>query len=613
MADYCEGGQFDGYTLTTPRDRQLCGEGGGRVVSRGDTGGGCAGDTVQSYAAAGGRQADVNPLYVARSFWRDTRVDEVLTALSERAVPAVEHLIREDQGLADEFISALARLAELADAAVTTDSDEPVYREEDHERFSKLARVVAERGGDDRLSELVETAVSLGEEFQNLTPREIQERLGPVPDALDAEETETEFEIPVPGPDTDSVEAPWSSPWLRRPILTDAVQWDLFPIRAILEELRDAEAAIAEKARSLGNLAANPQGDMKPVDGGFMRSFADCDIYYSAATGAHELHGDIRRKYRQVSGPTRLGLPTTDETSCPDGAGRYNHFAKSASIYWAPTTGPFYVRGGVRFRWASSGWEAGPMGYPVRDEEGMGGLYPSDNPDMQWSHFQHGMIFRHGTEAQFALAATASMTQIKDAIQSAISKRLPARTYDVGWISVTVRPGLYGVDFVRTDDWGYGFNGSTPRQLRLKVRGFVSLPIVSDPTFEIDLGLRFATTWQTTGFTFPTSKTVIAILSYLKISVRGVASDMIYDAIHEGVKGAFSPGQGRPDLPEGSMFLATVPTGANQRGSGNLDFLDVMLQADGSLSVFVNPLPAIPGAIRRLVAQSALDSALETL
>jgi hypothetical protein len=411
------------------------------------------------------------------------------------------------------------------------------------------------------------------------------------------------------------IEGPWASPWLHRPLLTEVelASWDLTPIVEILKMLREAEDAIARKARSLGDLAATPLGDMKPVDGGFVRAFAGCDIYYSGATGAHELHGDIRAKYRQVNGPARLGLPTTDETSCPDGIGRYNHFAKSASIYWTPTTGPFYVRGGVRFRWASSGWELGPLGYPVRDEEGMGGVYPTDNPDMHWSHFQHGMIFSQGPEAQIALAATASVEDIKGAIQSTIARRLPSRSYTVGLITVTVRPGLYGVDHIGTDDWRYGFNGSSPRLLRLRVRGFVSLPIVSDPTFEIDLALQFTTMWQTGGFLFPSSKTVVATLVSSKITVHGVASDAIADAIREGIAGAFSPNPARPEVTGASMVLATVPTGANQKGKGNLDFLDVMLMADGSLNVFVNPVPAIPGAIRRMIAQSAINKALEDL
>ncbi len=68
------------------------------------------------------------------------------------------------------------------------------------------------------------------------------------------------------------------------------------------------------------------------------------------------------------SGP--LGLPTTDETATPDGVGRFNHFTGSggSSIYWTPTTGAQEIQGLIRARWAASGWERGPLGYPATDE-----------------------------------------------------------------------------------------------------------------------------------------------------------------------------------------------------------------------------------------------------
>ena len=59
-----------------------------------------------------------------------------------------------------------------------------------------------------------------------------------------------------------------------------------------------------------------------------------------------------------------LGYPTTDETGTPDGVGRYNHF-QHGSIYWTAATGAHEVLGAVRDKWAASGWEKGPLGFPV--------------------------------------------------------------------------------------------------------------------------------------------------------------------------------------------------------------------------------------------------------
>ena len=48
-----------------------------------------------------------------------------------------------------------------------------------------------------------------------------------------------------------------------------------------------------------------------------------------------------------------LGYPLTDETATPDGVGRYNHF-QGGSIYWTPATGAHEVHGAIRGQWATS-------------------------------------------------------------------------------------------------------------------------------------------------------------------------------------------------------------------------------------------------------------------
>lgn len=91
-------------------------------------------------------------------------------------------------------------------------------------------------------------------------------------------------------------------------------------------------------------------------------------VYWSPATGPHEVHGAIASKYDQLWGPTGiLGYPITDETKTPDTVGRYNHF-QHGSIYWTPTTGAHEVHGAIREQWKASGWEKGPLGYPTSDE-----------------------------------------------------------------------------------------------------------------------------------------------------------------------------------------------------------------------------------------------------
>lgn len=69
---------------------------------------------------------------------------------------------------------------------------------------------------------------------------------------------------------------------------------------------------------------------------GKFSEFENCTIYWTAQTGAHEVHGDIRRKYQNLRGPSGdLGFPTSDELDIPNfsGAGRFNTF-ETGSLLW---------------------------------------------------------------------------------------------------------------------------------------------------------------------------------------------------------------------------------------------------------------------------------------
>jgi LGFP repeat-containing protein len=107
-------------------------------------------------------------------------------------------------------------------------------------------------------------------------------------------------------------------------------------------------------------------------------------IYWSARTGAFEVHGTIRDEWSNVGWEAGvLGYPITDETGAPDGVGRYNVFERG-SIYWTPQTGAHEVHGRIRDAWRDAGWEAGKLGYPIADEVAVTGGRRSD--------FQHGSI-----------------------------------------------------------------------------------------------------------------------------------------------------------------------------------------------------------------------------
>ncbi len=133
-----------------------------------------------------------------------------------------------------------------------------------------------------------------------------------------------------------------------------------------------------------------PQGDAAPTlnNTGYFQNFSNgWSIFWSPGTGAHEVHGDIRGKWAELSWERGfLGYPLTDETGAPDGIGRYNHF-QGGSIYWSPGTGAHEVHGDIRGKWAELGWERGFLGYPLTDETGA--------PDGigRYNHFQGGSIY----------------------------------------------------------------------------------------------------------------------------------------------------------------------------------------------------------------------------
>lgn len=142
-------------------------------------------------------------------------------------------------------------------------------------------------------------------------------------------------------------------------------------------------AALGGDAGLLGP-AVGPEASLV---GGRYRPYQRGAIYYRLPSGAYEVHGAILDRYGRTgweNGP--LGFPVTDEQSAPDRRGRYSHF-QSGSIYWTPATGAHEVRGAILARWAGLRWEAGPLGYPSTGELGTPGGAG------RFNHFQPGSIY----------------------------------------------------------------------------------------------------------------------------------------------------------------------------------------------------------------------------
>jgi hypothetical protein len=155
--------------------------------------------------------------------------------------------------------------------------------------------------------------------------------------------------------------------------------------------VHEVHGAIRDKFDDLGGAGGflgYPITDgIKSPDGtGRFNHFQGGSIYWTALTGAHEVHGAIRDKFNGLGGIGGfLGYPTTDETKPPDGIGRFNHF-QGGSIYWKPTTGAHEVHGIIRDRWEALGWEQSFLRYPTSD------VMPIPNGQGTMSNFERGHI-----------------------------------------------------------------------------------------------------------------------------------------------------------------------------------------------------------------------------
>lgn len=148
----------------------------------------------------------------------------------------------------------------------------------------------------------------------------------------------------------------------------------------------EAAAAITEKYNALGGsggfLGVRTSDVYQTGNGrGYYQNFRHGTIYYSNASGAHEVHGEIRDKYNALGG-TWWAFPTTDESSVGDGRGRFNHFTGGKSIVWTPETRAHVIEGEIRTKWESVGGGR-VYGYPLTDE------LTTPNGRGKYNHFEN--------------------------------------------------------------------------------------------------------------------------------------------------------------------------------------------------------------------------------
>ena len=125
--------------------------------------------------------------------------------------------------------------------------------------------------------------------------------------------------------------------------------------------------------------AGGPMGPLGAKDGeqfdvppdGVGQKYAGGTIFYSPATGANVVTGQILAKYESVGGPQGdLGLPTSSEGDGGLNPSSVVSFAAEDQpvIFWTPDFGAVIVRGAMNAAWTKLGGATGELGAPTADQ-----------------------------------------------------------------------------------------------------------------------------------------------------------------------------------------------------------------------------------------------------
>ncbi|MGY1635040.1 hypothetical protein ACI78V_00105 [Geodermatophilus sp. SYSU D00742] len=136
-------------------------------------------------------------------------------------------------------------------------------------------------------------------------------------------------------------------------------------VRIVNGVIRDRWAAVGWERGILGYPVSDATCGAR--DGGCLQLFQYGSVYWSAATGAHATLGAIGDKWAAQGWEWGgLGYPVTDTTCGLAAGGCFQHF-QGGSVFYSSATGARVVSGGIRDRWATQGWERGPLGYPMTE------------------------------------------------------------------------------------------------------------------------------------------------------------------------------------------------------------------------------------------------------
>jgi uncharacterized protein with LGFP repeats len=189
---------------------------------------------------------------------------------------------------------------------------------------------------------------------------------------------------------------------------------DLAGQLAGLEVPDDPNSAINAARRSAGG-ALGPlgaaEGPPYPIGkDGLGQNFAGGKIFYSPASGAKVVTGQVLAKYESVGGPEGdLGFPTTSEV---DGGlpteSRMTTFAAQDKpvIFWTPDYGAVIVRGPMNAAWGKLDAAKGPLGAPIADQ--------TEDGDVVQQRFSGGVVSWDRSTGKFSTEPANLAAELSD-------------------------------------------------------------------------------------------------------------------------------------------------------------------------------------------------------
>ncbi len=146
-----------------------------------------------------------------------------------------------------------------------------------------------------------------------------------------------------------------------------------------------------------------PTGDESAIVSGARTTFEKGHVYWSSSTGAKVLRGAVLERYLASGGPQVLGFPTADEGAVTGGA---KAELQGGAVYWSKATGAHVVRGEILARWRQLGGETGRLGYPTGDDTAVPGGYLTTfrNGTIWWSSSTGAKVLRGAIARQYVAA-----------------------------------------------------------------------------------------------------------------------------------------------------------------------------------------------------------------